>query len=124
MIDHVSIPVRELAVAGRFYDAILAHVGLTRLVTREETIGYGKRYPEFWLNSRPNTSIIENPGTHICLRAPDEAAVRAFHAAALANGAADEGAPGERQAAMTTYFAAFFIDIDGNKLEAATFPTL
>ena len=123
MIDHVSIPVRDLVAAGRFYDAVLAHLGLTRLVTRDVTIGYGKRYPEFWLNSRPNSSPVENPGAHICLRAPDETAVRACHTAALANGAVDGGAPDERQAAMTIYFAAFFIDADGNKLEAATFPS-
>lgn len=123
MIDHVSIPVRDLAAAGRFYDAVLAQLGLARLVTRDVTIGYGKRYPEFWLNSRPNSSPVTNPGAHICLRAPDETAVRAFHAAALANGAADEGAPDRRQAAMTSYFAAFFIDPDGNKLEAAAFPS-
>jgi len=123
MIDHVSIPVRDLPAAGRFYDAVLAPLGLTRLVTRDQTIGYGKRYPEFWLNSRPDVRPVENPGGHICLRASDEAAVRAFHALALAHGATDEGSPGDRQAAMTTYFGAFFIDTDGNKLEAVTFPT-
>lgn len=122
MIDHVSIPVSRLGEAAAFYDAVLAPLALTRLVTREATVGYGKRYPEFWLNSRPAVSPVAHPGAHVCLRAPDEAAVRAFHAAALSLGAADEGAPGERQAAMTTYFGAFFIDLDGNKLEAVTFP--
>jgi catechol 2,3-dioxygenase-like lactoylglutathione lyase family enzyme len=48
--------------------------------------------------------------------------VRAFHAAALANGGTDDGAPGPRQAAMITYFGAFVRDPDGNRLEAATFP--
>jgi len=123
MIDHVSIPVRDLDVAGRFYDAVLMALGLERLVTREGTIGYGKRYPEFWLNSRPGSRPVENPGAHVCLRAPNRSAVEMFHAAALALGATDEGAPGDRQATMTTYFGAFFIDADGNKLEAVTFPT-
>jgi len=59
---------------------------------------------------------------HICLRRRDEDSVRAFHAAALANGGADAGAPGPRQAAMTTYFGAFIFDPDGNKIEAVTFP--
>lgn len=123
MIDHVSIPVRDLLAAGRFYDSVLAPLGLTRMVTRERTIGYGKRYPEFWLNSRPGNVPVANPGAHVCLRAPDEAAVREFHETAIANGATDEGAPGARQGAVTPYFGAFFIDSDGNKLEAVTFPT-
>jgi catechol 2,3-dioxygenase-like lactoylglutathione lyase family enzyme len=122
VIDHVSIPVRDLASAGRFYDAVLQPLGLLRLVTREATIGFGKRYPEFWLNSRPDATLVENPGGHICLRAPNESSVRAFHAMALLHGATDEGAPGERQAAMTSYFGAFIIDPDGNKLETVTFP--
>lgn len=122
MIDHVSISVRDLTAAGRFYDVVLAPLGLTRLVTREQTIGFGKRYPEFWLNHRDNAAPVANPGAHICLRAPDAEAVRNFHALALANGASDDGAPGERPAAVTTYFGAFFIDLDGNKLEAVTFP--
>ncbi len=124
MIDHVSIPVRDLQAAGRFYDVVLAPLGLSRLVTRDTSIGFGKSYPEFWLNSRPETPRLENPGMHICLRARGRDAVESFHATALAIGAADDGAPGERQATRTVYFSAFIIDPDGNKLEAATFPKL
>src|SRR3546814_13094365 len=61
-------------------------------------------------------------GAHVCLRAPDEAAVRAFHAAALSLGGTDGGTPGLRQATMTAYFGAFIHDPDGNKVEAGTFP--
>jgi catechol 2,3-dioxygenase-like lactoylglutathione lyase family enzyme len=122
MIDHVSIPVRDLRAAGEFYDAILAPIGLCRLVTRDATIGLGKRYPEFWLNSRPHHVPAGNPGTHICLRAPNREAVESYHARALALGARDEGAPADRAAAMTSYFSAFIIDLDGNKIEAVTFP--
>ena len=63
-----------------------------------------------------------NPGAHVALRAASEDAVRAFHAAALAGGGASDGEPGPRQAAMTTYFGAFILDPDGNKLEAVSFP--
>jgi catechol 2,3-dioxygenase-like lactoylglutathione lyase family enzyme len=122
VIDHVSIAVRNLDTARPLYDAVLAPLGLVRLVDREGTIGYGKRYPEFWLNSRPELIPTQNPGTHICLRASSESAVEQFHANALKGGASDEGAPGLRKAAVTTYFGAFFIDPDGNKLEAVTFP--
>lgn len=123
MIDHVSIAVRDLAAAATFYDAVLAPLGLARLVERERTVGFGKRYPEFWLNLRERMApVAPDTGNHVCLRAPDEDAVRAFHASALDAGGRDAGAPGPRKAAMTTYFGAFVHDLDGNKIEAVTFP--
>jgi len=122
MIDHVSVPVRDLAAAAAFYEAVFSPLGLVKLVTRERTVWFGKRYPEFWLNLREDVQRTINPGGHICLRAPSEAAVRAFYAAALENGGLDEGPPGQRAAAMTTYFGAFILDLDGNKLEAVSFP--
>jgi catechol 2,3-dioxygenase-like lactoylglutathione lyase family enzyme len=86
-------------------------------------VGFGKRYPELWLNARPALAPApEGTGHHVCLRAPDEAAVRAFHTAALARGCRTGGAPGPRQAAMTPYYAAFIVDPDGNRVEAACFP--
>jgi catechol 2,3-dioxygenase-like lactoylglutathione lyase family enzyme len=122
MIDHVSVPVRDLVAAGAFYKSVLAPLNLTKLFASDGTVGFGKSYPEIWLNLRDHVPQTSNPGGHICLRAPTEEAVRAFHAAALANGGRDEGPPGPRQAAMTTYFGAFILDPDGNKLEAVTFP--
>ena len=123
MIDHISISVRDLASSGRFYEAVLAPLGLLRLVERDAALGFGKRYPELWLNLRPAMQpVAADTGAHICLRAPDETAVRAFYAAALANGGCDDGPPGPRRAIMTGYFAAFVRDPDGNRLEAAAFP--
>jgi len=123
LIDHVSIAVSDLARSAGFYEAVLAPLALVRLVERERTIGFGKRYPEFWLNLREAMAPVgRDTGSHVCLRAPDETAVRAFHAAALARGGADAGAPGPRQATMTTYYGAFIHDLDGNKIEAVTFP--
>ena len=52
MIDHVSVGVADLERAARFYEATLAPLGLSRLVTRPATIGFGKNYPEFWINLR------------------------------------------------------------------------
>ena len=123
MIDHVSIAVSELHTSAAFYDKVLAPLGLVRLVERSATIGFGKRYPEFWLNARPDMAALpENNGHHICLRAVDKDAVVAFHQAALAHGGIDDGKPGDRQASMTTYFGAFIRDFDNNKIEAVTFP--
>lgn len=123
MIDHISIAVSDLAASARFYEQVLAPLGLTRLVEREKTIGFGKKYPEFWLNARPEmTPVPADTGTHICLRAASKGAVTAFHETALLLGGRDDGAPGDRQAAMTIYFGAFIKDPDGNKIEAVTFP--
>jgi catechol 2,3-dioxygenase-like lactoylglutathione lyase family enzyme len=123
MIDHISIPVRDLATGAAFYGPVLAPLGYAKLVERPATVGFGKRYPEFWLNLRADLGPpAADPGTHICLRAPSEAAVRAFHTQALAHGGANDGEPGPRQGAMTSYYGAFIRDPDGNKIEAVCFP--
>jgi catechol 2,3-dioxygenase-like lactoylglutathione lyase family enzyme len=122
MIDHISLPVSDLAKSAAFYEALLTPLGYRKLIERDANIGFGKAYPELWLNHRDEVRKAANPGCHICLRARSEDAVRAFHEAAVANGGTDDGAPGPRQGAFTTYFGAFIIDPDGNKLEAVTFP--
>jgi catechol 2,3-dioxygenase-like lactoylglutathione lyase family enzyme len=123
MIDHVSVAVSDLARSTGFYAKVLAPLGYALLVPREATVGFGKRYPELWLNHRPGLAPVpQDTGNHICLRAPSDEAVSAFHAAALANGGADAGEPGPRLAAMTPYFGAFIYDPDGNKVEAVCFP--
>jgi catechol 2,3-dioxygenase-like lactoylglutathione lyase family enzyme len=122
MIDHVSIAVRDLEACGRFYEAVLGAIGYAKLVVRPGTIGFGKKYPEFWLNERrAMTAVDADTGAHICLRASSVEAVQAFHAAALAGGGKSDGAPGPRQATMRGYYAAFIRDPEGNKIEAATF---
>jgi catechol 2,3-dioxygenase-like lactoylglutathione lyase family enzyme len=123
MIDHVSVGVADLDRAARFYEAALATLGLTRLVTRAGTIGFGKSYPEFWINLRKGmSSVSHESGTHICLRAKSIGEVDAFHAAALNNGGASDGAPGLRPHDRVKYYAAFVRDPDGNRIEAVTFP--
>jgi catechol 2,3-dioxygenase-like lactoylglutathione lyase family enzyme len=123
MLDHVSVVVRNLRASADAYERVLGALGLKRLVERAATVGFGKNYPEFWLNARPDHAPLPtDTGIHICLRAADEDQVRAFHQQAMEAGWTDAGAPGPRQAAMTLYYAAFVQDEDGNKLEAATFP--
>jgi catechol 2,3-dioxygenase-like lactoylglutathione lyase family enzyme len=122
MIDHVSIAVRDLAASARFYEAVLATLGYAKLADRPATIGFGKKYPEFWLNERRNmTAVDADTGTHICLRASSVEAVRAFHAAAVNAGGISDGAPGPRSGQIGGYYAAFIRDPEGNKIEAATF---
>jgi catechol 2,3-dioxygenase-like lactoylglutathione lyase family enzyme len=123
MIDHVSVSVSDLERSARFYRPALAALGLSRLVTRPATIGFGKNYPEFWINLRADMAPVEpGSGVHICLRAKSTAEVDAFHAAALAAGGHCEGAPGLRPHDRVRYYAAFVTDPDGNRIEAVTFP--
>lgn len=123
MIDHISVGVSDLERSARFYEATLATLGLSRLVTRPATIGFGKGYPEFWINLRAGMpKVASGSGTHICLRARNTADVDAFHAAALTAGGASDGAPGPRPHDRVTYYAAFVLDPDGNRIEAVTFP--
>ena len=69
MIDHISIAVRDLDRAARFYQAVLGAVGYEKLVVRPRTIGFGKAYPEFWLNLRATMSPINGDcGAHVGLR--------------------------------------------------------
>jgi len=124
MIDHVSIALRDLAAGARFYQAVLAALGHAKLVERPGTIGFGKKYPEFWLNERrAMTPVDPDSGAHVCLRAPDTAAVDAFHAAALQAGGRSDGAPGPRPEYSAGYYAAFVRDPEGNRIEAVTFVT-
>jgi catechol 2,3-dioxygenase-like lactoylglutathione lyase family enzyme len=123
MIDHISIAVRDLDMSADFYVRALAPLELTRLVERPNMIGFGKRYPELWLNARPAMAPLPaDVGAHAAFRAPSPEAVTDFHVAALAAGGTCDGPPGPRAAAMTTYFGAFVRDPDGNRLEAVHFP--
>ena len=80
MIDHVSITVRDLEACGRFYEAVLAPIGYGKLVVRPTTIGFGKKYADFWLNERrAMTPADPDSGTHICIRASSIEAVQGFH---------------------------------------------
>jgi catechol 2,3-dioxygenase-like lactoylglutathione lyase family enzyme len=122
MIDHVSIAVRDLEACGRFYEIALAAIGYTKLIVRPTTIGFGKKYPDFWLNERRNMAPVDpDSGTHVCLRASSVEEVQAFHAAAIAGGGASDGAPGLRPEYTAGYYAAFVRDPEGNKIEAVTF---
>ncbi len=123
MIDHVSIAVSDLAAAAAFYAHVLQPLGFTQLADRERTVGFGRKYPEFWLNARPRMAPVpDNTGNHVCLRALNREAVVLFHERAVSSGGRSDGEPGIRQGQMTEYFGAFIRDPDGNRIEVATFP--
>jgi catechol 2,3-dioxygenase-like lactoylglutathione lyase family enzyme len=122
MIDHVSIAVGDLDRATRFYSAVLGAIGYQALEVRPHTVGFGKQYPEFWINRRnAMVPVAPDSGAHVALRARTSEMVDAFHAAALAAGGTSDGAPGPRPQHGGGYYAAFIRDPDGNRIEAVTF---
>src|SRR5262249_45415287 len=123
MIDHISIAVCDLARGERFYSAALAPLGFSKLKEWPgAAIGFGKKYPEFWINKREAMGrVADDSGVHVCLRAPDVASVDAFHAAVLKEGGTSDGEPGLRPHYNEAYYAAFVRDPDGNRVEAVTF---
>jgi catechol 2,3-dioxygenase-like lactoylglutathione lyase family enzyme len=122
MIDHVSVAVRDLGQATRFYEAVLGAIGYEKLEVRPHTVGFGKRYPEFWINLRTAMSpVAGDSGAHVALRVRTSELVDAFHGVALAAGGSSDGAPGLRPQHGEGYYAAFVRDPDGNRIEAVTF---
>ncbi len=127
MIDHMGFRVRDLAVSRRFYDACAAALGLQTIDNTEELflvgrsadepipfIWIGTALPAFW------TSVHSTSASpiHLAFKTRDRASVDAFHAAALAAGGKDNGAPGPRGPAEMGYYGAFVLDPDGNNIEA------
>jgi catechol 2,3-dioxygenase-like lactoylglutathione lyase family enzyme len=122
MIDHISVAVSDLDASAHFYQAVLGAIGYQKLVVRPRTIGFGKSYPEFWLNLRASLAPIgADSGAHAALRVRTSEVVDAFHAAAVAAGGRCDGAPGLRPQHGQGYYAAFICDPDGNRVEAVTF---
>jgi len=126
-LDHMSLGVNDLARSKRFYDAALAPLGLVPHQQIPSEVGYGPpgEGPEegyaFYIGfeepgeKRP---VTPSAGYHVALCAPSRTAVRAFHAAALAAGGKDRGAPGLRPRYHASYYGAFVLDPDGHHVEA------
>jgi catechol 2,3-dioxygenase-like lactoylglutathione lyase family enzyme len=116
--DHVGFSVADFPASRTFYTAALAPLGWT---TQMEGDGWSMMGPEgkraFWFGV---VALAGPPPGHIhlAISAPDRAAVDAFHAAALAAGGADNGAPGLRPQYHPDYYAAFITDLNGHNLEA------
>jgi catechol 2,3-dioxygenase-like lactoylglutathione lyase family enzyme len=122
VFDHLSIGVADLDRAAAFYDAVMAALGHVRLTQNPRHVAYG---PPGFTGEPPFAILLggadaRSPGrgAHLAFSAPDRAAVDRFHAAALATGGTDEGAPGIRANYNPGYYAAFVRDPDGHRLEA------
>lgn len=119
MLHHISLPVRDLAHSGAFYDAALSALGYRRVFEDDEAIGYGVEDDKDLLCLKLNPEAqAASPGFHLAFSAPDRAAVDRFHSDALTVGGTDNGSPGLRPDYGQSYYAAFLIDPDGHRIEA------
>ena len=113
-VDHLWIRVRDLQASRRFYTTIAPHAGLR--LTHDEPDRVQLSGADYSLSlvrdERPPTERM-----HLAFPAREDATVRAFHAAALAAGYEDHGAPGERAVYHPGYYGAFVLDPDGHNIE-------
>ena len=116
MLDHLVLNVSDIAAARAFYHPVLAALGMRAIMEHPEGVGFGgdDGKPVFWLGRRDPVSH----GVHVAFACADHATVDAFHAAALAAGGTDNGAPGPRPMYHEHYYGAFVLDPDGNNVEA------
>ena len=119
MFNHVSLGVRNVAKAKKFYDAALKPLGYTCLSSAETSLGYGGDAVALWVGASASPVPADmQSGLHFCFTAPTRKSVDAFYKAALAAGGRDNGKPGLRADYGADYYAAFVVDPDGYRLEA------
>ncbi len=119
MIDHVTIPVRDLAASRLFYERAFAPLGWMVSFGEEGAFwafDIGQGLFEFYQEKREFLPV------HVAFRVKSHEQVRAFHEAALNAGARDNGAAGPRPQYSAAYFAAFVLDPDGHNIEAMVDP--
>jgi catechol 2,3-dioxygenase-like lactoylglutathione lyase family enzyme len=120
MLGYVTIGARDGEASGKFYDAVLVHVGDERKFADNGWIGYGPKGADshyFYIcppfNKEPATS---GNGTMLAFKAPSQEAVDAAYAAGMANGGTDEGKPGYRPPDGDKFYGAYLRDPTGNKI--------
>jgi len=123
IFSHVTLGCSDVARAGRFYDAVLAPLGIGCRQKTESYLGYGLPAPAdipLWVghpwDGRPASA---GNGAMVAFLAASRGAVDAFHRAGLDNGGRDEGAPGLRPQYHPHYYGAYLRDPDGNKIAVA-----
>jgi catechol 2,3-dioxygenase-like lactoylglutathione lyase family enzyme len=120
MLDHIGLEVSDFGRSKAFYEAALEPLGIRLLMEFERNAGFGKETehgpkPYFWIDDHGGATV---GGTHVAFGVRSSEQVDAFHAAALAAGATDNGAPGLRPQYHPGYYGAFVLDPDGNNIEA------
>ena len=119
MLDHLSLGTADLVRATAFYDAALEPLGIMRVWTYPDAVGYGYAGggDKLAVKQRPGF-VAPGPGFHVALTARTRAEVDEFFQAAIAHGGTSKGAPGLRPQYGPGYYAAFVGDPDGHHLEA------
>ena len=118
VIDHLGLEVSDLTVSARFYDAVFFALGARRMHEGPSAVAYGKDGPTFWIVERGRAP---QPGYgHVALQAAGRRAVDAAHAAGLANGGSDDGAPGPRPQYGPRTYAGYLLDPDGLRIEVVS----
>lgn len=124
MIGYVTLGTNDLQKNAPFYDAIAAEMGYGRMMDFDTFIAWGEMGGGAGVAlTKPydgNAPTVGN-GTMVALEAKDKEQVHRLHEIALANGGTDEGAPGQRGEADENgliFYASYFRDRDGNKLNA------
>jgi catechol 2,3-dioxygenase-like lactoylglutathione lyase family enzyme len=112
VFDHVGIWVSDRAASERFYRTVLGAIGIAPTHEGEEYTEWN----DFALGQAPDRPVTRR--LHIGFAAPSRAAVDAFHAAGVAAGYRDDGAPGPRPEYGPDYYGGFLLDPDGNSAEA------
>jgi catechol 2,3-dioxygenase-like lactoylglutathione lyase family enzyme len=113
MIDHLGLKVADLARSREFYRRALEPLGYSVIMEFPFGVGLGTQgKPDFWIGPGTGAPV------HVAFASPDRRTVDAFHAAALAAGGTDNGAPGLRRQYHPNYYGAFVLDPDGNNVEA------
>ncbi len=120
MLDHISFGVSDLARSIALYDVVLAPLGFVRVWTTADAAGYGHPGEDenFAIKQESGIVIAWSPRSHLAFNAATSDAATQFHAAGIAQGAVDEGAPAVCPEYGETYFAAFLRDPDGYRIEA------
>lgn len=116
MIHHVSLEVSDLERAGQFYDPVVGALGWRRHVEEDDLIGWGIVRPLFFASTR---HPVAPGGGHVCFAATGIPAVKGAWEAGVAAGGTDDGAPGQRPEYGATYYSAYLLDPDGNRVEIA-----
>jgi len=124
MLHHVSVGVRDVERAAKFYDAVLAALGYKRVMEfLPYAIAYGDEHPSFWVQLPHNQQVATaGNGVHISFIARTRNAVHRFHDTAVEQGGSTAGTAGPRPDYGPDYYGAFVFDLDGNKLEATLLP--
>ncbi|WP_336971225.1 VOC family protein [Sphingobium aromaticiconvertens] len=121
IFTHACLGSNDLARARRFYDEVLAPLGIVNLGPfLNQGIGYGRHVPELLILRPFEGEATPSNGATLSFQAPDRDAVDCFHAAGLAAGGRDAGLPGPR-AAVSHAYGAYLFDPDGNKICAYCF---